>query len=95
MGKKKKNKKQDPVISSCKYLVNICSEILSDQEIGEKLFGTYSDGTTRNFADSLRGEFLSPKQKKYCEIMKKKQAKKKKKKKKNAKKKFKELSIFD
>ncbi len=81
MGKKKDRKK----------MVKLLKEVISSEEVLEKVFGTYSDGTVRSLSDSLRGEFLSPKQKK--------DAKKAKKKKKKDKKKTKEreelMKIFD
>lgn len=71
MGKKKKK--------DMKKAAKIFGELLQNDDVMKKVLGTYSDGTIRNLSDSLRGEFLSPKQKKEAEKTKKKLKKKKKK----------------
>lgn len=48
--------------------------IAKDENITEFLCGTYADGTKRNLADAVHGEYLSPKQKK--KLTKKKKKKK-------------------
>lgn len=51
--------------------------VVTSESLGRFICGTYSDGTTRSLADSISGEFLSPKDK--AKKLKKKNKKKKKK----------------
>lgn len=57
--------------------ITAVKELLGNDGVKEFLCGTYSDGTTRNLTDSIKGEFTSPKQKKKKEKKKKKNKKKK------------------
>lgn len=54
-------------------VVTICS----NKKFQESIFGTYSDGTRRNFFDAWNGEVLSPKQRRKKLYKKKKSGKKK------------------
>ena len=40
------------------------SDILSNDDVAKNVYGTYSDGTNRSLGDAIKGEYLSPKQKK-------------------------------
>lgn len=59
------------------------------------LCGTYSDGKTRSFADALRDEYMSPKDRADWEKKKEKKKKGKKKGKKKKKKSAIECGLFD
>lgn len=48
--------------------------IASDEHITEFLCGTYADGSKRNLSDAIKGEYLSPKQKKKITSKKKKKS---------------------
>lgn len=56
-------------------LVKSAMDIANNDSIQKMLFGTYADGSTRSFIDSLNGEILSPNTKKKY-IYKKKNKKK-------------------
>lgn len=47
-------------------------ELISSEKLQKSLFGTYSDGKTRNLIDAWHGEVLSPKQKRDRKYKKKK-----------------------
>lgn len=47
-------------------------KLIEDDGVKSFLFGKYTDGTARNFADAMAGEYLSPKQKKKYSKKKKK-----------------------
>ena len=78
MGKKKKKKNQ-----AQKEFEKILTSVLENESVMSKVFGKYSDGTTRSMYDAIHGEFLSPKQKEDIRKKKKKEKKKKKKAKKD------------
>ena len=58
-------------------------EALGNHDVKKFVYGTYTDGTPRNFIDAVNGEYLSPKTKKKHDKKKKKYLKNKKKAKKN------------
>lgn len=57
--------------------IRVGQELIANEDFRKFMCGTYSDGTTRSLADSLRGEFQSPRSKE--KAMKKKKKKKHKK----------------
>lgn len=75
MSKSKATKAAKTVLETATMLVN-------NRSLQKTLFGVYSDGTTRSFADCLSGEFLSPKDREKVVYGKKKKKGKKSKKKK-------------
>ena len=69
-----------------KTVIEAAKTLSENKSLQKTLFGVYSDGTTRSFADCLSGEFLSPKDReKVVYGKKKKKGKKNKKNKSNIK----------
>lgn len=54
--------------------VNTGKVLLKDEAFVNFVCGTYSDGSSRNLGDAIKGEYLSPKEKK--KVMTKKKKKK-------------------
>lgn len=75
MGKKKKKNKE----INKNDLAFLISEVLKNDSVMGRIFGTYSDGSPRSLVDSFNGEFLSPQQKADVKKRKKKNKKKRKK----------------
>lgn len=63
-------------------IVEVTSALAGNKEIKSMLCGEYCDGEPRSIPDAIRGEVLSPKQKKKVKDYKKAKKKKRKKKKK-------------
>lgn len=62
-------------------IIEAVGTLSRNKGVQKTLFGVYSDGTTRSFADCLSGEFLSPKDREKVVYGKKKKKGKKNKKK--------------
>lgn len=67
----------DKIIKVGSAIFSGAKEALKDDGVKKVVFGTYSDGSPRNFADAQNGEFLSPEQKKKMSKKKKKKKNKK------------------
>lgn len=67
---------------AAKTVLETATTLVNNRSLQKTLFGVYSDGTTRSFADCLSGEFLSPKDREKVVYGKKKKKGKKSKKKK-------------
>ncbi len=74
-----KKDKQPTVVVSVECDTNIAKLVNKLRKPIQKfLFGTYSDGSSRNLVDALNGEYISPKDKAWIFDMKKKHHKKRK-----------------
>ena len=58
-----------------KVAINTGKVLIQDEDFVNFVCGKYADGTNRNLGDAIRGEFLSPKQKKKAVSKKKKKKK--------------------
>lgn len=58
-------------------LLKAGKDLIKDDDVQKFLCGRYSDGTSRNVADAVHGEYLSPKQRKKLKKFKKKKKKNK------------------
>ena len=69
-------------VKVAKTMIEAAKTLSENKGLQKTLFGVYSDGSTRSFADCLSGEFLSPKDREKVVYGKKKKKGKKNKKKK-------------
>ena len=60
-----------------KLVLNTGKELVKDEDFVTFLCGKYSDGTNRKVRDAIKGEYLSPKEKKKAMSKKTKKSKKK------------------
>ena len=58
-----KRKKGVIAMTDLKDLLELGGKIIASEDTRRLLCGSYSDGTTRNIADAINGEMLSPAQK--------------------------------
>jgi hypothetical protein len=67
----------EKVLEVAGIVLSAGKELIKDKGVQQFLCGTYADGSSRNVADAVHGEYLSPKQKKKYgkKRKKKKQAK--------------------
>ena len=66
-------------VKVAKTMIEAAKTLSENKGLQKTLFGVYSDGSTRSFADCLSGEFLSPKDREKVVYGKKKKKGKKKK----------------
>lgn len=62
-------------------IIEVGKAVSENDDIKSTIFGSYADGKPRSLSDAIKGEVLSPKQKKKVADYKKAKKKKKKKKK--------------